>query len=48
MGFAAACYQELLRPTGHFDPEDSEEMANTAAFELAVAVNLVIQSHTKK
>lgn len=48
MGFAAVCYQELFRPTGHYDQETSEEMANTAAFELACAVNVFIQSNTKK
>lgn len=48
MGFAALCYQELLRPSGAFDAEASEEMANTAAFELACAINLLIQAHTKR
>lgn len=47
MGFAALCYQELFRPVGAFDAEASEEMANAAAFELACAINLLIQSHTR-
>lgn len=48
MNFAASCYQELLRPSGEFDPETSYEMANAAAFTLAQAVEILIQIHTKK
>jgi hypothetical protein len=49
MGFSAACFRELLRPTsGIYDPEDSDEMADLAAFELATAVNLHIRSLTEK
>ncbi len=49
MGYAAACFRELLRPTtGIYDPDDSDEMADLACLELATAINLHIQSLTKK
>jgi hypothetical protein len=48
MGYAAACYRELWRPSGIYEPEDSDEMADLACFEIACAINLHIQSLTKK
>lgn len=48
MNYGALCYRELFRPSGIFDDDTSDEMADAAGYEIATAINLHIQSLTKK